>query len=149
MKPQNTIRNISILAFILVIIVAISYFSNQQKTIPKNTTTNLIKVTSPLPNTKVSSPLNITGEARGGWYFEASFPVFLTDWDGKIIAQGVAMAQGNWMTSEFVPFKATLTFKESDISGQYSQKGSLILKRDNPSGLPQNDSSLEIPLIFN
>ncbi|MFA6554749.1 MAG: Gmad2 immunoglobulin-like domain-containing protein [Candidatus Paceibacterota bacterium] len=109
---------------------------------------NFIRLSNPLPNAVISSPLNITGSARGNWYFEASFPIFLTDWDGKIIARGIATADGDWMTSDFVPFKAVLTFDTSLISGQYSDRGSLILKKDNPSGLPANDDALEIPVKF-
>ncbi len=109
---------------------------------------DLIRLTSPLPGALISSPVTITGEARGNWYFEASFPVFLTDWDGKIIAQGIATAQGEWMTTEFVPFTAALTFSKSDISGQYSDRGTLILKKDNPSGLPEYDDALEIPVYL-
>lgn len=109
---------------------------------------DLIKLTSPLPNAEITSPVTITGEARGTWYFEASFPVFLTDWDGKIIAQGIATAKSDWMTTEFVPFTATLTYKTSDISGQYSNRGTLILKKDNPSGLPEHDDALEIPVLL-
>lgn len=109
---------------------------------------NLIRVTSPLPNSTISSPLVITGTARGYWFFEASFPVYLTDWDGKIIAEGFATAQDDWMTTEFVPFKATLTYKTSDISGQYSNRGTLILKKDNPSGLPENDDALEFQVLL-
>lgn len=106
----------------------------------------LIRLTSPLPGAEISSPATITGEARGNWYFEASFPIFLTDWDGKIIGQGIAEAQSDWMTTDFVPFKATLTFDTALISGQYSRNGTLILKKDNPSGLPENDDALEIPV---
>lgn len=107
---------------------------------------DLIRLTSPLPGAILTSPVTITGEARGNWFFEASFPVFITDWDGKIIAQGTATAQSDWMTTDFVPFTATLTFTTADISGQYSDKGTLILKKDNPSGLSENDDALEIPI---
>lgn len=105
---------------------------------------NLIRVSTPRPNQIISSPLIIEGEARGNWFFEASFPVVLTNWDGLIIAQGIATAKGDWMTTGFVPFTATLTFKNPT----YKNNGSLILKKDNPSGLPQNDNALEIPIIF-
>ena len=108
--------------------------------------TNMIRIDAPRPNQTVSSPLTITGTARGNWYFEASFPVVLTDWDGKIIAQGIARAKGDWMTTEFVPFEATLTFATD--KNAYSNKGTLILKKDNPSGLPKNDDALEIPVLF-
>ena len=48
---------------------------------------DLIRIDAPRPNATVSSPLTIQGEARGTWFFEADFPVVLTDWDGKIIAE--------------------------------------------------------------
>lgn len=105
---------------------------------------DLIRIETPRPNQKISSPLTITGQARGTWFFEASFPVVLTDWDGKIIAEGVATAQSDWMTENFVPFKATLEFNRPS----YGDNGSLILKKDNPSGLPENDDALEIPILF-
>lgn len=107
---------------------------------------NLIRVDFPLPNQTIKSPLTITGQARGTWFFEASFPVVLTNWDGVIIAEGIAQAKEDWMTENFVPFSATLNF---DIDKNApSNKGFLILKKDNPSGLPANDNSLEIPIIF-
>lgn len=109
---------------------------------------NLIRLESPLPYSEVASPLAISGKARGNWFFEASFPVFLVDWDGKIIAQGIATAGSEWMTTDFVPFTATLTFNKADISGQYSNRGALILKKDNPSGLPQYDDALEVPVLL-
>ncbi|MDD3285553.1 MAG: Gmad2 immunoglobulin-like domain-containing protein [Patescibacteria group bacterium] len=100
----------------------------------------------PRPNQNISSPLTVKGRARGSWFFEASFPIVLTDWDGKIIAQGIAQAQGDWMTSDFVPFEATLSFT-ADKSA-YSNRGSLILKKDNPSGLASLDAALEIPVMI-
>jgi hypothetical protein len=105
---------------------------------------SLIVLDSPQPNDVIESPLTIMGKARGPWYFEASFPIVLTDSDGLIIAEGHAEAQGEWMTEEFVPFKATLNFTKP--AGKNT--GSLILKKDNPSGLPEHDDALEIPIIF-
>ncbi len=103
-----------------------------------------IHLFTPLANTVISSPLVVKGEARGNWFFEASFQVFLTDWDGLIIAEGIATAEGEWMTTDFVPFTATLNF----IKPSYGATGSLILKKDNPSGLPQYDDALEITVKF-
>lgn len=104
----------------------------------------LIRLEYPQPNQLISSPLTIKGEARGNWFFEASFPVVLTDWDGLIIANGIATAKGDWMTNDFVPFEATLEFALNKEA--YSNRGSLILKKENPSGLPENDDALEIPV---
>lgn len=103
-----------------------------------------IRLTFPCPNATVQSPLLVTGEARGSWFFEGSFPVVLTDWDGLIIGQGQARAQGEWTTADFVPFTATIDFQ----TPQYKNNGTLILKKDNPSGLPPNDAALEVPVIF-
>jgi hypothetical protein len=111
---------------------------------------NLIQLTSPLPNGVVGSPLTVTGQARGAWFFEASFPVVLTNWDGLIITQGIATAEGDWMTEDFVPFMATLEFVSPYPSGgqDFMKRGSLILQKDNPSGLPEHDNALEIPVRF-
>jgi len=92
----------------------------------------------------IISPLKLTGEAKGSWFFEASFPVFLVNWDGLIIAQGVAQAKSDWMTTDFVPFEVNLEFIKPD----YKNNGAIILKKDNPSGLPQNDASCELPILF-
>lgn len=108
--------------------------------------TDLIQIDNPRPNQKITSPLIIEGQARGYWFFEASFPVVLVDWDGRIIAQGIAQTQSDWMTEEFVPFEAELTFETPDTS--VSNRGALILRKDNPSGLPENDDALEIPIEF-
>ncbi len=106
---------------------------------------DLIRVTSPLPEGTVSSPLVVSGEARGNWYFEASFPIELRNAAGAMIAQGYAQADGEWMTTEYVPFTSVpLTFA-AQPSGS---TGTLILRKDNPSGLPEHDNSLEIPVTF-
>ena len=104
---------------------------------------SMIRVTSPLPNSSVRSPLTITGEARGNWYFEASFPVKILDANGKVLGQHYAEAQGEWMTTEFVPFRSTLTFSTPTTS-----TGVLVLEKDNPSGLPQNTAEIRVPIRF-
>jgi len=105
---------------------------------------DLVRLESPEPLTVIESPLEITGRARGGWYFEASFPVVLVNWDGLIIAEGYATAEGEWMTEEFVPFRATLEFETPD----YGERGALILQKNNASGLPEHDDALEVPIRF-
>lgn len=109
---------------------------------------NLIQIFEPFPNQKIKSPLVIKGEARGYWFFEASFPIVLVDWDGKIIAEGHATAQKEWMTKDMVPFEAKINFEKPEMIGDFSKKGSVILKKDNPSGLSENDDAFEIPIVF-
>ncbi|MEY3784388.1 MAG: hypothetical protein RLZZ230_710 [Candidatus Parcubacteria bacterium] len=107
---------------------------------------NLIRLDYPQPLETLTSPITVTGEARGNWFFEASFPIVVTDWDGRIIGEGQATAQNDWMTEDFVPFVATIEYNLP--ADAYAKNGMLILKRDNPSGLPENDDALEIPVLF-
>ena len=94
-------------------------------------------------NNLVSSPLKITGRARGSWFFEASFPIQLLNQNNQRLAEAVAAAQGDWMTEDLVPFTAELTF-----TAPVGNTGQLVLNKDNPSGLPQNDAQLIIPVRF-
>jgi hypothetical protein len=103
----------------------------------------MISVSAPLPGDEVQSPLTVTGEARGNWYFEASFPVRLLDGNGNELTVAPAQAQGDWMTTDFVPFSVTLTFPTPATA-----TGTLVLSKDNPSGEPQFDDSIEIPVTF-
>lgn len=104
---------------------------------------DLIIASSPMPGDTVTSPLTLSGEARGTWYFEASFPVEVQDADGNVIGSGHAEAQGDWMTTSFVPFTATVSF-----TTPATETGTLVLRKDNPSGLPANDDELTIPIVF-
>lgn len=91
----------------------------------------------------VKSPLTVTGKAPGSWFFENSFPVVLLDSNGQVIAQGAASSSKNWMTSDLIPFRAVLTFVT-----EQSWSGKLVLKKDNPSGLPGNDKSVILPVTI-
>ena len=106
--------------------------------------TDLIQVADPVPNQTIGSPLTITGQAVGSWYFEASFPVKLFDANNNQLAEGIAQANGDWMTTNFVPFSATLNFATQPADST----GTLILYKDNPSGDPANDDQLTIPVTF-
>ncbi len=103
----------------------------------------LIRVREPLPNSTVSSPLRVRGEARGMWYFEASFPVRLETLDGVVLTEVPATAETDWMTEEFVAFDLVLVFPDID-----AVEGRVIFVRDNPTGLPEYDRELHIPVRF-
>ena len=102
-----------------------------------------VKVYAPQTNAKAVSPFAIIGQIPGNWSFEGSFPVKLQDSKGNVIAETTAQILGDWMTGNPVPFSAKLTW-ESNVSGT----GMLVLQKDNPSGLAQNDDSVSIPINF-
>ena len=104
------------------------------------TSSPLVRLTTPRPNAEIITPLIVTGEARGNWYFEASFPVEVQDANGNVVGQGLATAEGEWMTTEFVPFSAPVTIEN------YSGPATLVLIKDNPSGLPEHDDSVSFPI---
>ena len=95
---------------------------------------DLIQVESPQPESQISSPLQITGKARGTWFFEGDFPVRLYDLDGNEISVAIATAQGEWMTEEWVDFKASMEF-EAPASGT----GVLVFEKSNPSDMRELD----------
>ena len=117
--------------------------AKETETTIKDTISDQIKVTNPIPNQVIQSLLIVEGEARGIWFFEATFPVKLLDANGNVIAANPAQAQGDWMTDNFIPFKVQIEFKKPATS-----TGVLILEKDNPSGLPENDAKIEIPVRF-
>ena len=96
----------------------------------------------------ISSPFTVTGFAKGNWFFEASFPIVVVDWDGRIIGNGIATAKDDWMTEKFVPFEGEITFEKPTGAEARLKRGAVIFRRDNPSDLPENDAALEIPVYF-
>jgi hypothetical protein len=102
-----------------------------------------IQVITPTPGAVISSPLVVEGKALGRWYFEASFPVRLLDGNGRELIAIPAQAQSDWMVEGYVPFKATLNFTLPSTA-----TGTLILHNDNPSGMPERDEEVRIPVTF-
>ncbi len=102
-----------------------------------------IKIDSPVSGQEVNSPLAISGQARGSWFFEAVFPVKIEDSEGNTIAEGRAQAVGDWMTSDFVTFDASIDFKVTE-----KKKAEIVFRKDNPSGLPENDGEFRMPVVL-
>ena len=127
-----------ILTAVVIIVIAAIYIaiSSSKKVIT-------IQISSPLPNNLVHSPITVQGKARGSWFFEGSFPIILLDANKKIITTSIATSKGNWMTTEFIPFQATLTYNLPT-----TDTGFVLFKRDNPSGLPKNDIYISVPVRF-
>jgi hypothetical protein len=108
-----------------------------------NATTNDITVYAPQPRAELTRSFTITGNARGPWYFEASFPVSILGADGSPILQTHATAQSEWMTTEFVPFSVDITVPTS-----YTGPATIVLSKDNPSGLPEHDASVSFSVVI-
>ncbi len=102
-----------------------------------------LRITSPAPGEVVTSPLVVTGEVPGPWYFEASFPIALVAADGTVLNKVPAQAEGDWITTEYVPFEATISFDAPE-----GDSGTLVFEKDNASGLPEHDDTARLPIRF-
>lgn len=145
-------KKILILIIIVLVIAIVSFvlFKDNETITNENTnnTDNIVTeqkiiLETPSPNEIIKSPLTIRGQALGTWYFEGDFPVKLLDEYNKEITVSFATALEEWMTESFVPFEAVIEFENPTTS-----KGTLILEKDNPSGLPEHADQLVIPVQF-
>jgi hypothetical protein len=111
---------------------------------PSPISVSLPIVSNPLANSVITSPFKVTGTVPAGWMFEGNFPIKLIDSKKKVLVQTVAEEDiaGSWQEDTPASFSATLTFKNATGSG------TLILSKDNPSGLPQNAATFEVPVQF-
>jgi len=106
-----------------------------------NASASLIQVELPFPGAVAGKEFSVIGQARGNWFFEASFPIDLLDKDGNILVQTYATAEGDWMTTDFVPFRG-----EVKAPIEYIGPATLVLKKDNPSDLREHDASISFPI---
>ncbi|RJQ33729.1 hypothetical protein C4568_03980 [Candidatus Parcubacteria bacterium] len=102
-----------------------------------------VVVTSPQAKQLLGHMFTVAGVAPGPWFFEAQFPMQVRDMEGNVVGRATATAQGEWMTTELVTFTATM-----QIDATFHGDAKLILIKDNPSGLPEHDDAVEIPITI-
>jgi hypothetical protein len=101
-----------------------------------------IRVSSPSVNEIVTSPMKISGEAKG-WYSESSFIIKLLDDKGVVLAEGSAKSKGDGTKDEYVPFEADLEFDPKE-----AKNGNLVFEKSNPSGKAENAGSFSFAVLF-
>ncbi len=112
--------------------------STETKVMPDQSTVELI---SPQSDELLRSPYRVEGRASGGWFFEATLPVVLKTASGVTLVETYGQADKDWMTSDWVNFHADLLFVPNG-----EKMGVLIIKKDNPSGLPENEAQVSYPV---
>ena len=145
-----------ILAFLIIVILTVSCKGERSSEptspftkIPSkserstDTLNNLIRVENPLPGQLVNSPLEITGQARGFWYFEAEATAELLDENLVKISETNTTAIGEWMTEDWVPFSGTMYYEKPE-----TKTGFLVMHKANASGLKAHNMSDTIPVKF-
>lgn len=132
--------SLAVIFFASMIIIFSPIGSTKIINIPTKTS---IYITTPELPLTLTNPTIVIGKVDRNWVFEGSFPVDLFDDQNQILFQGTASVP-NWTegTGELVDFTLNLNFTTSASSGY------LIFRKDNPSGLPENDQSLTLPVSF-
>ncbi|MDQ5954212.1 MAG: hypothetical protein QG583_140 [Patescibacteria group bacterium] len=96
-----------------------------------------------LPNTEVSGILSYRGSIKGAWFFEANIQINILDANKNVIKASNAVAKTEWMTVEPVEFEGNI-----DFTGLTKGPAYFEIHNDNPSGLPENDKFIQIPIII-
>jgi hypothetical protein len=153
MKKVEIYISFILLSLAFVILLATLY-PYRRPDLPKNIV-NKIPTITPIPSISpvvilspnltlpLKSPQKIIGLVNRSWVFEAAFPIELFSAKNKSLYQGSASVP-NWSegSDKFIQFSAILNFSTPEKTGY------LKINNDNPSGLPQNDKSIQIPVIF-
>lgn len=95
------------------------------------------------PGTKVRGVVSYSGVIKGAYFFEANILINVLDANRNILKAGNTMATGDWMTSGPVSFAGTIDFSGLKKGGAFIE-----IHNDNPSGLPENDKSVLIPVVI-
>lgn len=95
------------------------------------------------PGDSVSGKVSFSARVQGGYFFEANVGINILDGNKKLLRAGNGMATSEWMTAGPVDFTAVL-----DFTSLPKGLGFIEIKNDNPSGLPENDKSILIPVII-
>lgn len=144
-----------LLAVILVAILALIIFFLQKKPLVDESPTNGVTSEilgnkddlvhfSILPGQKVSGMVSYAGSVKNAYFFEANILINVLDANKNLLKGGYAMATTDWMTVEPVVFSGSI-----DFTGLPKGPAYIEIHNDNPSGLPENDKNILIPVIIN
>lgn len=100
-------------------------------------------IIQPVANSILPKTFVVKGSAPNSWYFEASFPIQIRDAGNNVIGHGTAHALTDWTQTGIVPFEATTT-----VTTSYSGPATVVVLKDNPSGLPERDDSFSMPILI-
>jgi hypothetical protein len=148
------IRVFLIIAFLIVGFMLWQELSGVPDEIAKETSATFLSrngieiiIDEPQIGEGVSPSFVVKGKAPGTWYFEATFPIFVVDDNDNVIGSCIAQAQSDWMVEDYVAFEGLVEIENKSSLVEGGLNAVLILRRDNPSGLPENDDFVEVPIV--
>ena len=153
----SKLNTVLLLVLIILMVVALTFmFQNRSTYLPywkdnkteENNTPEILGNKadlvsfSILPGSKVHGLMSYRGVVKGAYFFEANIVINILDLNKKVLKASNAHATGDWMTEEPVAFEGNI-----DFSGLPKGPAYLEIHNDNPSGLPENDKSILIPIV--
>jgi hypothetical protein len=148
-KHLNTLGKILILGIsIIVIAVVVTLLATRPANAPvgegdpvQAQQNSLISFDNLVSGQTINPPFVVTGIVTG-WFFEGSFPVFMYDNANNQIGVALASSSQDWMTADPIPFSVTIP------NTPYQGPGTIVFKKDNPSGEPQFDDMYVMNVVF-
>lgn len=129
-----------------------SSYSSTSNSSSSSTTSNVacaklensdLSLDTPCMNATISgNTISVSGLISGSYTFEAQFTIKLLDKTGTVAVTQPVTVTGDWQSGGKVPFTTTLTHTLT------SQNATLVFQNDNPSGLPENQKQIFVPIII-
>lgn len=128
--------------FVCVVLGLAACTDPQEAKIQRSAGADDIRIETPEPDARITSPLIASGVADNTWYFEAVFPARLMAQDGTMIAEAPAIAASDWMASGDVPFNVEMAF-----TVDRETHATLVLEEDMPRE-NQEPRQVRIPVVL-
>ncbi len=102
-----------------------------------------VTVTEPKRTAEVSSPVTVSGQAPGTWFFEAVLPISLVTAEGDVLIDDIFVTEEEWMTEDLLDFNLQLSFETPE-----SNYGFIVVEKNDPSDLSHNKAAFYWPVEF-
>lgn len=136
---------------VIVGIFVLGNFSNSKNSNEEKLDDSMVSTVHPdlltfsiVPNAKVHGILSYRGSIKGGYFFEGNIRIIILDADKNVLKESNGIAKSEWMTEGPVDFEGNI-----DFTGMSSTSGYFRIANDNPSGDPENDKFIDIPIVIN
>lgn len=103
-----------------------------------------LSILTPLPESVIECPFSVVGIVPANWAFEGQLPISLINSAGVIVDKAPAMIRGDWTSGDMGLLTAALTCPDGGCTGN----ATIVLSMENPSGIPENGDSAQIPFVF-
>lgn len=102
-----------------------------------------VSVTQPELGATITSPVTVTGQAPGTWFFEAVLQFEILSDDGGVVGEEIFVTDEMWMTEDLLDFSLEIEFDSPDANLGFIK----VIKHD-VSDIPRNKNFFYWPISF-